>query len=58
MRRLRIAHALPFLAGLVLVALALAGYLSGTVRAAPQANQAAAPAGQQVDNSTCLFGHS
>ena len=58
MRRLRIAHALPFLAGLVLVALALAGYLSGTVRAAPQANQAAAPSGQQVDNSTCLFCHS
>ena len=59
MRRLKIAHALPFLAGLVLVALALAGSRSEPVRAAPHNNdQVAAPVTQQVDNSVCLACHS
>jgi len=59
MRRLKIAHALPFLAGLVLVALALAGSISKPVRAAPHSDQcAAAPVTQQVDNSVCLACHS
>ena len=58
MRRLNLAHALPLLAGLVLVALAFAGSKFEPAHAAPHINQAAAPAAQHVDNSACLACHS
>lgn len=59
MRRLRMTHTMPLFAGLVLVALALAGYAIGSVRAAPQANEGAAPQHPQkkIENETCLFCH-
>jgi hypothetical protein len=59
MRRLKIAHALLLLAGLVLVALVIAGSRSEPARAAPHGDRVAAPASQaKVDNSVCLACHS
>lgn len=57
MRRFNLMRIFPLLAGLALVALAIAGYTSGTALAAPQAQPAKAPSAQ-VDNSICLACHS
>ena len=57
MRRKKITRAIPFLAGLVLVALALAGSLSEPARAAPGGMPASAP-DARAKNSECLACHS
>ena len=56
MRRFKLKSTFPFLAGLVLIALAIAGSISQPVRAAQQANPVKAPSAQ-VDNSICLDCH-
>jgi hypothetical protein len=58
MRRFKLTRIFPFLAGLVLIALALTGLMSETARAAaPKAGPAKSPSAQ-VDNSACLKCHS
>ena len=56
MRRPKLTHIFPFLAGIVLVALVMAGSRSETARAAPDAIPVNAPAAQ-MDNSDCLVCH-
>ncbi|MBM3181299.1 MAG: ammonia-forming cytochrome c nitrite reductase subunit c552 [Chloroflexi bacterium] len=56
MRRPKLTHIFPFLAGIVLVALVMAGSRSETARAAPDAIPVNAPA-VQMDNSDCLVCH-
>ncbi|MBK7452543.1 MAG: hypothetical protein IPJ46_02155 [Anaerolineales bacterium] len=58
MRRLRTLRVARFLHRTCAGRARLGRLLIQDGRAAPQANQAWAPAGQQVDNSTCLFCHS
>jgi len=58
MRRYKLMRIFPLLAGLVLVALAVAGLVSQPALAAPQASPARqAPASNHVDNSVCLDCH-
>jgi nitrate/TMAO reductase-like tetraheme cytochrome c subunit len=56
MRRQSILHIYPFLAGLVLVALAVVGFKSEPARAAPDAKPISASV-TRVDNSVCLACH-
>lgn len=56
MRRPKLTHIFPFLTGIVLAALVIAGSNSKTARAAPDANPVNAPV-VQMDNNDCLSCH-